>query len=83
MCKFKIGDRVRVVREDPFDCGTIPVGLTGTVLEEYSCPWVELDNYHWGHDHTFGDGRDTVRAIYEYCLELLAEEGEQNGTSPN
>ena len=38
--KFKIGDRVINTKATTF----IPEGMTGTVAEDDSCPWVKWDN---------------------------------------
>ena len=52
--KFKPGDRVVVVQEGH----QLTVGMTGTVLESSTAPWIDWDVHHW---YMEGPSRDMKR----------------------
>ena len=69
-CKFKTGDRVRVVNRTL--CGhTELLGKAGTVLEDDPIPHIRFDDYIYGHScrHMCEEGHGW--AVREKDLELV------------
>ena len=75
MSKFKVGDRVRNVEEGVY----LPYGITGTVLDNNSCPYVEWDEkLEHGHDADGLGKQGYCFSIAESMLELLEDEESSN-----
>lgn len=75
MSKFKVGDRVRVVRNGNASDG-VRAGETGTVMEESNCPWLRMDAptaYGAGVSH-LGIPAGYANCVGESYLELIREE---------
>ena len=70
--KFKVGDRVKVIRlrEGYHNEDTVKFGMTGTVLEEATRPWVEFDEDINGYNTYNGSSRERTMCMYEDEIEL-------------
>lgn len=76
MSKFKVGDRVRLVKLNPLDNIVVPglrVGLCGTIMEDDNCPYVRWDgvvpNEGFGGEGEYAGGW----AVTSRTLELASE----------
>ena len=74
---FKVGDRVKVIklREGSHNRDTIKVGMTGTVLEEATRPWVEFDGDINGDNSYNGSCRNKTMCMWEDEIELYSLNG--------
>ena len=73
--KFKIGDRVKVVKLRHSGGDNIKIGMTGTVLEEDTRPWVEFDENINGKNTFNGSSREKTMCMWEDEIELCKLDG--------
>jgi len=70
-CKFKIGDRVKIIKQ----VDHLNIGDLGTVLENSYLPYVDLDIFNTRNHHEKSIGRSGhVWAITEGKMELVKSE---------
>lgn len=70
--KFKVGDRVKVVRllKYSHNYDTVKIGMLGTVLENNSRPWVEFDEDINGNKTYNGSEKKRTMCMWEDEIEL-------------
>ena len=71
--KFKKGDRVRVIKHS-YNVEEVPVGSIGTVLDDSSMPYVEMDDETLRSDDPDSGYIDQSWVFFQEELELLESE---------